>query len=167
VRLRLVTELDDAGLLEAVAKKLQEVYGLEVEVRPIKHTSAAAAYDPIRGQYNAATLLRLLDVSGEYTLLLTDKDLFYPGLNFVFGYAPGRKGVVSIHRLSFGVSFEKLVERAVKECVHEVGHMLGLAHCTTLGCVMNFSSTVSDVDRKSSSPCPTCLKKSRLKPVTS
>jgi archaemetzincin len=162
MRLRLLTELDAAELSEAVAGKLREVYGLDVEIMHYKHPRAEDAYVAGRRQYNAAAFLELLDVENDLTLLITERDLFFPGLNFVFGYAPGAKGVVSVHRLRQGVSHTVYLDRVVKEAVHEVGHMLGLRHCSTPRCVMNFSNSVSEVDKKSDQLCQSCLKKVRI-----
>jgi len=44
----------------------------------------------------------------------------------------------------------------VKEAVHEVGHTLGLAHCTNSSCVMFFSNSILDTDRKKSAFCEKC-----------
>jgi predicted Zn-dependent protease len=79
MRLRLLTELDAAELSEAVAGKLREVYGLDVEVMHHKHPRAEDAYVAGRRQYNAATFLELLDVENDLTLLITERDLFFPG----------------------------------------------------------------------------------------
>ena len=90
--------------------------------------------------------------------------MYTEGLNFVFGQAKmkGRVAVVSIARLDptfwHQPEDEELLEkRAVKECLHEVGHMaFGLGHCPNRHCVMNFSNTVGDVDKKTKFLCNSC-----------
>ncbi|HIC98260.1 MAG TPA: matrixin family metalloprotease, partial [Pyrodictiaceae archaeon] len=34
--------------------------------------------------------------------------------------------------------------RALKEAMHEIGHVLGLLHCTDKRCVMHFSNSIID-----------------------
>ena len=124
----------------------------------------AGAYDERRGQYDGNAFLRsLLNLAGERILGVTELDLFTPGLNFIFGIAqcPGRAAVVSLNRLKpefYGLPPDRglLLERAVKECVHEIGHTFGLGHCGRKVCVMSFSNSVGDVDRKMSELCGEC-----------
>ncbi len=118
------------------------------------------AYRGERGQYEASILLEevLRGCSGRF-LAVTEVDLYVPGLNFVFGLAqcPGRGAVVSLHRLDpgFGGKKDLLLERLVKEAVHEVGHTLGLGHCRGR-CVMSFSNSILEVDAKGEDFCPSC-----------
>jgi len=80
-----------------------------------------------------------------------------PGLNFVFGVAEGDYALVFTARL-LG---ELLVTRILKEVIHEVGHTLGLGHCENPSCVMHFSNTLMDTDRKGPGFCPRCMVKVR------
>jgi archaemetzincin len=90
-------------------------------------------------------------------------DLFIPVLTFVFGQAQldGPGAVVSTFRLRsefYGLPGDEgtLVERAIKECVHELGHTFGLVHCSFYGCVMHTSATVDEVDLKAATFCGHC-----------
>jgi archaemetzincin len=80
----------------------------------------------------------------------------------------GNVAIISIHRLNpsfYGKPPDKqlLIERAVKEAVHEVGHMLlGLQHCDQPNCVMSFSNTIFDVDRKTKELCEKCRRKAGI-----
>jgi archaemetzincin len=93
-------------------------------------------------------------------------DLFVPGMNFVFGEArcPGRVAVISTYRLRTEGSkeFDLFDSRVVKEGVHEIGHMLGLKHCSNPSCVMYFSERLADTDRKKDSFCSKCEPETRL-----
>jgi archaemetzincin len=138
-------------------KILEEIMQLPLDV-----------YDLQRGQFNSSRILAKINnfskKSGlEHVLGITDVDLFVPRLNFVFGEAEygGRAAIISLFRLKpefYGKNSDNrlLVERAVKEAVHEVGHMLGLGHCDNPTCVIFFSNSISDTDRKGVLLCEKC-----------
>ena len=124
-------------------------------------------YSADRGQYNAtlilAGLLRYHSDAESKIVGITRVDLFIPVLTFVFGQAQldGPGALVSTHRLRneyYGLprDRERLVERTIKEVVHEVGHSFGLVHCQDYSCVMHAATYVEDVDLKSSRFCPSC-----------
>jgi len=50
-------------------------------------------------------------------------------------------------------------QRAVKEATHELGHTYGLGRCRNPRCVMCFSNSLRDVDRKERDFCPSCRRK--------
>jgi len=123
------------------------------------------AYDSRRAQYHSTRILTLLErhipsLRVERLLGVTSHDLYVPGMNFVFGEArsPGRVAVISTHRLIPGKPDESdlLEKRVLKEAVHEIGHMIGLRHCSKATCVMHFSERLSDTDLKSPNFCEDC-----------
>lgn len=63
----------------------------------------------------------------------------------------GRTAVISLCRLASCADPQARRLRTLKEAVHELGHILGLAHCPDAGCVMHFSNALADTDRKGSS----------------
>lgn len=126
------------------------------------------AYDPIRCQHDSNIILSSISEyamrqKADRILGITDLDLYVPRLNFVFGQAqhPGNVAIISLYRLKpefYGrPSNVRLFEdRAVKEAIHEVGHILGLGHCQNPACVMYFSNSIIDTDRKTSALCERC-----------
>jgi archaemetzincin len=121
----------------------------------------AASFNQLRKQYDPKHIIQVISalpaMNDEYKLAVVDVDLYTRGLNFIFGLAnPVRRiALVSIYRLS-GPEFEN---RIAKEVVHEAGHLLGLDHCADQDCVMYFSNTIDDTDRKRKSLCKICRSK--------
>lgn len=112
------------------------------------------AYDKKRNQYLVRPFIELAHTLKGYNLLITDVDLYTPGLNFIFGYGPGPNAIISIARLKGNL----LKERMIKEAVHELGHVFLLTHCDDLRCVMHFSNTLADTDYKNKEFCVKCQK---------
>ncbi|HZU07157.1 MAG TPA: archaemetzincin family Zn-dependent metalloprotease [Chloroflexota bacterium] len=121
------------------------------------------AYVAARRQHQAEPLLaRLAALRGDAERLLgiAALDLFTPGLNFIFGLArpDGAVALIALARLRpefWGQPADPqlLCQRAIKEAVHELGHTYGLAHCRDPACVMWFSNTLEETDRKSDAFC--------------
>ena len=128
----------------------------------------AFAFDQSRGQYHSTAILERLSrtVWGETRVLgVSELDLFVPVLTFVFGEAQlqGSCAVVSLHRLReefYGLpaSPDLLLERAIKEAVHELGHTFGLRHCPNWSCVMASTHAVERLDLKSAEFCASCAR---------
>lgn len=154
-------------LLEKLRRPLEAVFGEEVEIGH-RWELLEAAYAPERHQYLSPFLLDSLPSpeASQKVLAVVDVDLYTPGLNFVFGQADTARGValISLGRLKQG--FYGLTEdeglpfqRVLTEAVHELGHLYGLAHCRQASCVMYFSNSLRDTDRKGADFCPACRKK--------
>ncbi len=147
--------------LEFLKKNIPDILPLSLKIlHPL--TLPPHSYNPRRKQYLSPAFLHWIkeNYPGESVLGITDKDLYVPGLNFVFGQAElrGRVGVVSLARLrgKDDQREEISLTRILKESVHELGHILGLRHCPNTLCVMSFSNSLYDVDRKREILCGRC-----------
>ena len=132
-----------------------------------------AAYNARRNQYDAGLLLDRLMVplvpkhnDALAIMGLTSEDLYHGSLNFVFGVGSHgeRVGLYSVHRFHRWVPAGKEREqvaliRTLKTGSHEIGHILGMAHCTFYECVANGSNSLDESDRRPLFLCPVCLRK--------
>lgn len=156
-------------ILELTAKALKENYGLKTEIIPGAKISKES-YNSSRKQYLAEKILEFIKRKfKDRVFAICNVDIYAEGLNFIFGQAElnGKVGMISTYRLNpefYGLQFdEKLFfERIEKEAIHEVGHMLGLRHCSNKSCVMCFSNSIIEVDRKSKELCEKCKFKLKL-----
>jgi len=163
IALRPLGEIDQ-GVLEELKRRLGETFGCPVEIKP-QTTDLARAYNSSRKQYLSTTLLSAIGASerGEKALGIVDVDLYVPSLNFVFGEADTSSGVaiISLFRLrqeryALPPDKELFLGRAIKEAIHELGHTYGLGHCSDGRCIMYFSNTLMDTDKKQAAFCPKC-----------
>jgi archaemetzincin len=128
------------------------------------------AYDEKRGQYDSNFILGQIQLftamQDRFRRILgvLDVDIYVSELNYVFGeaYIGGRAALISLFRLRqafYGeASDERLfLDRAFKEAVHELGHTFGLKHCPNRTCIMSFSNSIADTDKKQSLFCNQCI----------
>jgi len=111
-----------------------------------------------------AEAIKLTDKFNGKIILLTDVDIFVPVLTFIFGEAQlnGKHSILSVCRLHeefySGITNEKLLlERTIKEALHELGHCYGLRHCVDWDCVMHSSPGIEEVDIKGNTFCRNCV----------
>ena len=117
-----------------------------------------------RTRYEAGKILKKYN-SKENVLLITEKDIAHRKSNdfpewgvFGLGFRPGTTCVISTFRLKKKVSKAKFLDRLKKVALHEIGHNLGLEHCTNnKECLMNDAGgTVKQVDREKIWFCSKC-----------
>ena len=149
----------DPVILDRLRTELKEFGTVEVSSAAPVRRSMEHRNGSMSVQFRASEFERACEGEpGDRVLAVTDVDLFDDGLDFVFGHATihGRLAVISIAR--FGSSDpDKLVERAAKTAIHELGHTFGLYHDdANPDCVMHFSERLEDTDRKSRAFCRKC-----------
>ena len=149
----------DAVLL--LVPMLRETFGAEVVIAPAVPLPSTA-YDQHRRQHLSTAMLdalaRARRPGWDRLLGVADVDLFVPELNFVFGEGDPNRGVAvfSLQRLRAegeASGRELLARRAATEAIHELGHSYGLGHCGDAHCVMWFSNSLADTDRKGTRFC--------------
>jgi len=118
-----------------------------------------SSFNASRAQYLSSAILPVLAAvkrpEWERLLGVADVDLYVPDLNFVFGEADARRGVAVFSLDRLRDADERLAaRRAATEAIHELGHTYGLGHCSRSNCVMWFSNTLVETDRKGVRFCP-------------
>jgi len=159
----------DQYTLDSIARALREIYGSETVIGdavPVPEKT----YNARRQQYHATRILKALETlkpeGCDIVLGVIDRDLYVPELNFVFGEADvlTRIAVIGLPRLrqeDYGLEPDQdlFLLRAAKEAIHETGHTCGLGHCPDPRCIMHFSNSLGDTDRKEPGFCITCRNK--------
>jgi archaemetzincin len=155
-----------------LAGEVKSIYAMDTRVEEAIEPPERK-YDRRRGQYPGDALIELLaqhSFEDAYRVVgIVDEDCYAKDLNFIFGEAiPGGKyALVALPRLrqsfyNLPEDKDRFQERVLKEVVHELGHTWGLMHCKDPHCVMHFSNTLQDTDRKGVDLCANCQVKKKL-----
>ena len=176
-----IDEKDKKNIFDPLTSHTASIFDASITIlteSPQLIDSFRVLFNEQRNQLNSDKLLRYLattiikDNTGSYDLKNTiilgicNFDAYSSGLKFVFGQASLTGGVAAIYlpRLRqefYGISADIsiFIERVLKESTHEVGHTFGLAHCPKQSCVMHFSNSIVDTDRKAKDLCNVCCNK--------
>lgn len=172
--LPIVVKEVDEDVLNAIEDYIGRFYfnfGFKVErISKISVGDLLFAYNSVRDQFlGRFFLMKIAEIRGikgiSSALGITDADLYEKGMNFIFGLANPylRSAIISLARLRpefYGEENKGLLKnRAIKEAMHELGHVFGLEHCPNPRCVMHFSNSIIDTDYKGNTYCETCLEK--------
>jgi archaemetzincin len=171
-------EEDKKNILNPLTSHLASIFDASITsiTDPSQLDSSRTSFNEQRNQLNSDKLLRWLATTimnntksydrTKIILGVYNFDAYSSGLNFVFGQASLTGGVAAIYlpRLKqefYGITAEIsiFIERVLKEATHEVGHTFGLVHCPKQSCVMHFSNSIVDTDRKAKDFCNVCSNK--------
>jgi archaemetzincin len=154
------------AVLEVMGEAARIAFKRPVEMRR-RILSLSYACDAVREQYKSPRLLTRLKHFkrgvGDKILGIVDVDLYSLGFDYIYGEADLANGIatLSLYRLYpefFGQPHNRALfeERAVKEAIHELGHLFGLGHCRDKKCVMRFCPDPENVDEKTRDICARC-----------
>lgn len=153
-------------ILNEMKLKFEEIFKFPVLIE--KNLKVPDYYKNLsRKQYNVSKLIFYLKEKFKSDFLkiigVISEDIYDEGYNFVFGLAElnGKYAIVSLYRL-FDKDKNLYLDRAIKESIHELGHTFGLNHCNNKNCVMSFSLSINDVDKKDKYFCKLCETKLRI-----
>jgi archaemetzincin len=160
-------QLSPEGLQLPVGRLIAAVTGLPVGI--VENPVRIMGFVNARKQIDAQVQLDHLAAykhqhnMSDPILLVVSQDLFNPGHSALFGLARESTGVavLSTARLSneyYGLDAndDDLIDRLVKEGAHEVGHLLGLAHCKNRECIMFCPDTLDELNGKKKIFCESC-----------
>ena len=156
-----------AGLQIPVARNIEALLGFKAVVS--ENHVRVTGYVNDRRQVDAQAVLDSIHAFkhrhafSDPVLLVLPQDLFGNGRSFVFGLARESVGAAVVSTARLGNEYygrpgsdDDLIDRISKEGAHELGHLLGLGHCTNPECVMFKPDTLDELDRKKKMLCPAC-----------
>lgn len=163
-----------------VRKALSEFYHKEIIILPKVELPKSSFTNLKSPRYRADSLIRYLKRkktdSIDIVIGLTDKDIsttkrmkngeikkpvhrYKDWGIFGLGFRPGSSCIVSSFRLK-NTNQQKFEDRLNKICIHEIGHNLGLKHCSNKKCVMTDAcESIKTVDNVNLALCKSCTSK--------
>lgn len=167
-----------SALVDSIKASIGTTYGFRVVIADETALPSTAFVNSKSPRYRADSLLKyqltIKPDSIDFIVGLTHKDvsttkkdkngnILQPESKYAdwgifgLGYRPGKSCIVSTYRL--GTSDKKLqINRLKKVCNHEIGHNLGLPHCTENdSCVMrDAAESIKTIDNVKEILCNSC-----------
>lgn len=151
-------------VIEDVSSGLVSFYHIEIIIDkavPLNYALLAKSKE----RYSADSILKKFSINN-VTLVLTEKDIVTKKDDIdeygVFGLGSSyfKTTVISLFRLKRNATPQLLKQRLQKVCIHEIGHNLGLNHCTKNNkCLMSAANgTIKQVDQEEMFFCENCRK---------
>ena len=157
----------DKNLKKELEQNILATYKCTVtEIKGIAKMPVEAYYKP-RNRYRASKLLNSIDQYSRYDKIVgitasdisSIKDNIYDWGIMGLADSPGRACVISTFRIK---TPNKILfkERFIKVALHELGHTMGLPHCSfSKSCFMEAAEgTIKSVDRETKNLCSNCKK---------
>lgn len=165
-----VGDLDEA-IVVRLSCCLEERFLFQFKALPAVSVPAEA-YNAVKKKYFSGAiserLRRFIPRDARYLLAITNVDIYDASPAMVSGQqiVEEKAALISLQRLRpdfYGDqnNHDILFQRLLKECTHELAHLMGSRHCFNTGCVMYFSYNLADTDRKGSYFCQDCEKRLR------
>lgn len=170
----------DKRMIDTISIAIKRTYGFNVVILTAKGIPPEAFVNTKSPRYRADKLIRILKREKpdtlDYIIGLTDKDISFTKKDqygnikkpeskysdwgiFGLGYRPGPSCVISTFRLSDN-NESKFIDRIKKVSLHELGHNLGLDHCTSQHCLMrDAAETIKTIDLVKIRLCDKCKEK--------
>lgn len=156
-----LTDLD----LKVLTANLQTILGINVRQQSTLKIPDEAFLEN-RRQYDAGLVMQHISRHTDdhcRVLAVTNVDLCTPILTYVYGQAElgGRIAIISNARLGEDpggrrTSRDHYYDRLVKVALHEIAHTFSIYHCVTERCLMQFSSSLKDLDHLNIWFCGRC-----------
>jgi archaemetzincin len=159
----------DTSLITFIQQQTEQFYNCKT-IRLKQQQLPSFAFYTVRNRYKADSLLHY-----EETMLTNDIDAIAGFTNkdisttlknkpdwgvFGLGLCPGKVCIISDYRLQrASKTVPQLKERLIRVVLHELGHNLGLPHCTNnTQCLMtDAGGTIKQVDREKKWLCDRCI----------
>ena len=149
--------------INQIKKSVKSFYGYDCVILPKKEITKDML-SPVKKRIDANKAL-INSLSFDNLLIITEKDICHNknkknpewGI-FGLGIRPGKSCIISTFRLKRDATKQKTLERLEKVVIHEIGHNLGLEHCTNnKKCLMNDAKgTIKQVDNEKVWFCEKC-----------